>query len=187
VFPTGERFAYNNAGYVVLALMAERATGVEFYELVRTLVCEPAGMVDYRVPALGRAARTCCPGLPVHGRPSDERVASPGARHRRRRASTRLLPTSAPSGTLCSPDGSCRRGGSPTWCDRTATGRGVQRYGLGFHLDATGDGVYLEGHDAGVSFASVHQPASSTSYTVISNWSEGAWPIVRLLSDRFGN
>jgi CubicO group peptidase (beta-lactamase class C family) len=60
-----------------------------------------------------------------------------------------------------------------------------RRYGLGFHLHPTGDGVFLEGHDAGVSFASVHQPASSITYTVISNWSEGAWPIVRALSDRF--
>ena len=42
----GERFAYNNGGYVVLALLAERASGVDFHELVRTLVCEPAGMVD---------------------------------------------------------------------------------------------------------------------------------------------
>ena len=46
VFPAGERFAYNNGGYVVLALLAERASGVDFHELVRTLVCEPAGMVD---------------------------------------------------------------------------------------------------------------------------------------------
>ena len=45
-FPAGERFAYNNGGYVVLALLAERASGVAFHELVRTLVCDPAGMVD---------------------------------------------------------------------------------------------------------------------------------------------
>ena len=62
-----------------------------------------------------------------------------------------------------------------------------RRYGLGFHLHATGDGIFLEGHDAGVSFASVHRPAASVTYTVISNWSEGAWPIVRLLHDRFGD
>ena len=62
-----------------------------------------------------------------------------------------------------------------------------RRYGLGFHLHATGDGIFLEGHDAGVSFASVHRPAASVTYTVISNWSEGAWPIVRLLHDRFGH
>jgi CubicO group peptidase (beta-lactamase class C family) len=42
VFPAGERFAYNNGGYVVLALLVERASGVGFHDLVRTLVCEPA-------------------------------------------------------------------------------------------------------------------------------------------------
>ncbi len=46
MFPAGERFAYNNGGYVVLALIAERASGVDYHDLVRTLVCEPAGMVD---------------------------------------------------------------------------------------------------------------------------------------------
>jgi hypothetical protein len=59
-----------------------------------------------------------------------------------------------------------------------------KRYGLGFHLDATGDAVWLEGYDAGVSFKSLHQPSSSVTYTVISNWSEGAWPITTLLNDR---
>ena len=45
-FAPGERFAYCNSGYVVLALIAERASGVPFHELVRLRVCEPAGMVD---------------------------------------------------------------------------------------------------------------------------------------------
>jgi CubicO group peptidase (beta-lactamase class C family) len=40
----GERFAYNNGGYVVLALLAERASGVAFHELVRQRVFDPAGM-----------------------------------------------------------------------------------------------------------------------------------------------
>ena len=58
VSPPGERFAYNNGGYVVLALLAERASGVDFHELVRTLVCEPAGMVTPRscAPTSSRAA-----------------------------------------------------------------------------------------------------------------------------------
>ena len=32
------------------------------------------------------------------------------------------------------------------------------RYGLGFWLHQTGDGVHLEGWDAGVSFRTVHDP-----------------------------
>lgn len=61
-----------------------------------------------------------------------------------------------------------------------------KRYGLGFHLHPTGDAVWLEGYDAGVSFSSLHQPSSSITYTVISNWSEGAWPIIELLDDQLG-
>jgi CubicO group peptidase (beta-lactamase class C family) len=45
-FNPGERFAYCNGGYVVLALIAERTSGVPFHDLVRLLVCEPAGMGD---------------------------------------------------------------------------------------------------------------------------------------------
>src|SRR3954471_15235456 len=45
-FPPGERFAYNNGGFVVLALIAERVSGTPFAELVRMRVCEPAGMRD---------------------------------------------------------------------------------------------------------------------------------------------
>ena len=45
-FAADERFAYCNSGYVVLALIAERTSGVPFHELVRQRVCEPAGMHD---------------------------------------------------------------------------------------------------------------------------------------------
>ena len=58
------------------------------------------------------------------------------------------------------------------------------RYGLGFHLHATADTVWLEGYDAGVSCASVHRPASSTTYTVISNWTDGAWPVLRAIAEQ---
>ncbi len=59
-----------------------------------------------------------------------------------------------------------------------------KRCGLGFHLYPTA--VWLEGYDTGVSFASLHEPSSSITYTVISNWSNGAWPIVGLRNDRVG-
>jgi CubicO group peptidase (beta-lactamase class C family) len=45
-FAAGERFAYSNGGYVVLALIAERASEVPFHDLVRQRVCEPAGMSE---------------------------------------------------------------------------------------------------------------------------------------------
>ncbi len=38
----GARFAYNNGGYALLALLAERATGTSFYDLIDVLVGQPA-------------------------------------------------------------------------------------------------------------------------------------------------
>jgi CubicO group peptidase (beta-lactamase class C family) len=52
VFAAGESFAYNNGGYAVLALLAERASRVDFHRLVDELVCRPAGMA---------AACSCAP------------------------------------------------------------------------------------------------------------------------------
>ena len=58
------------------------------------------------------------------------------------------------------------------------------RYGLGFWLHETGDAVMLTGYDAGVSFRSAHEPSTETTYTVISNTSDGAWDLVELLDER---
>jgi CubicO group peptidase (beta-lactamase class C family) len=57
-------------------------------------------------------------------------------------------------------------------------------YGLGFWLFEGSGRVFLEGRDAGVSFRSVHDPRSGATETVISNSSDGAWPLARLLRDR---
>jgi CubicO group peptidase (beta-lactamase class C family) len=186
VSPAGARFAYNNGGYVVLALLAERASGVDFHELVHTLVCEPAGMRDtafLRSDELpGRAAlgyltvdgpRTNVLHLPVLGT-GDGGIYSTAAdlsAFWEALLTGRIVPPERVADMLRS---------RSDWPEES------RRYGLGFHLDATGDGAWLEGYDAGVSFTSLHEPSSSIVYTVISNWSDGAWPMVRLLGDRLG-
>jgi CubicO group peptidase (beta-lactamase class C family) len=43
---SGERFAYNNAGFLLLEAIIERAGGVPFREAIRRHVLEPAGMSD---------------------------------------------------------------------------------------------------------------------------------------------
>lgn len=39
----------------------------------------------------------------------------------------------------------------------------------------------LAGYDPGVSFRSLHQPSTELVATVISNTTDGAWPIARVL------
>jgi CubicO group peptidase (beta-lactamase class C family) len=180
----GERFAYNNGGFVVLALLAERASGMGFHELVRSLVCEPAGMADtdfLRSDELpGRAAlgylsrdgrRTNVFHLPVLGN-GDGGIYSTAA-------DLGAFWDALLAGRILPPERVAEM--VRPHSDWPAEGR---RYGLGFHLHATGDAVWLEGYDAGVSFTSLHEPSSSLTYTVVSNWSDGAWPLVRLLNDR---
>ncbi|MEU4669338.1 serine hydrolase domain-containing protein [Amycolatopsis sp. NPDC023774] len=49
-FPPDSRFEYSNGGFAVLALLAERAAGEPFADLVRSRVTEPAGMAHTGFP-----------------------------------------------------------------------------------------------------------------------------------------
>jgi hypothetical protein len=46
--------------------------------------------------------------------------------------------------------------------------------------------VWLAGHDAGVSFRSVHNPSSGLTHTVIGATDAGAWPLSQLLNAELG-
>jgi CubicO group peptidase (beta-lactamase class C family) len=186
-FAPGERFAYCNSGYVVLALIAERASDVPFHDLVRERVCEPAGMPDTEflrsdaLPggvALGYldldgAWRTNVFHLPVRGS-GDGGIYSTVA-------DIRALWAAFLGGRIV----------SSQWVREMTRPRSEApaqsgRYGLGFWLHASTDTVILEGMDAGVSFRSAHDPRADLTYTVVSNTTDGAWPVARFLTDRLG-
>ena len=184
VFEPGERFAYNNGGYVVLALIAERIARVPFHDLVIERVCEPAGMTDtqfLRSDELpGRAAigyltvddrRTNVFHLPVRGTGDGGIYSTVADLDRFWKA---LF-----AGRIVSKDRVAEM-----VRPRSTESDGSKRYGLGFWLHEAADVVWLEGYDAGVSFCSTHDPTTTTTHTVISNSSEGAWPIVQLLDGR---
>jgi CubicO group peptidase (beta-lactamase class C family) len=181
-FPAGERFSYCNGGYVILALIAQRAAGVLFHELVRRRVCEPAGMNDteyFRSDELpGRTAtgylqvdagwRSNVFHLPVRGTGDGGAYATVADIHAFWKAlfTGEIVPTH--------------------WVDELVRPRSVvpsnsMRYGLGFWLHATEDIVVLEGADAGVSFRSEHDPRDGRTRTVVSNTTDGAWPLARYL------
>jgi CubicO group peptidase (beta-lactamase class C family) len=184
VFPAGERFAYNNGGYVVLALIAERTSGVPFHELVRRRVCEPAGMGDtefLRSDELpGRAALGY---LTADGSRTDVLHLSV-----RGSGDGGIYSTAADVSSLWSAFFADRIV-SRDWVTEMVRARSdvpseSLRYGLGFWLHRSDDVVELHGYDAGVSFRSTHDPASATTRTVISNTSEGTWPIETFLDER---
>ena len=177
-----ERFAYNNGGFVVLALVAERASGVPFERLVRERVCEPAGMrateflrSDELPPDAANGylgvdgTRTNVHHLPVLG-------SGDGGIYTRVEDITAFWDAFF-AGRIV----------SETWVAEMTRPRSHwpeehKRYGLGFHLHETSDVVWLEGSDAGVSFASTYDPSTRTSATMISNVSD-TWTMARLLDE----
>ncbi len=186
-FTPNEQFSYNNGGYVVLALIAERASSTPFHELVVSTVCQPAGMPHtefLRSDALpGRAALgyltidgvtvTNVFHLPVRGN-GDGGIYSTAT-------DISALWRAFFAGRIVSPD----------WVaemvrPRSVTGHESKRYGLGFWLHPSSAVVMLEGCDTGVSFLSAHDPETETTATVISNTTDGAWPIARLLHEHLG-
>jgi hypothetical protein len=60
------------------------------------------------------------------------------------------------------------------------------RYGLGFWLDEDGPGWVLEGYDAGVSVRTRFDPCTRATVTIVSNDSEGAWPVIQRYVDWLG-
>ncbi len=182
----GERFAYNNGGFVVLALIAERVSGVPFHELVRRRVCDPAGMTDTaflrsdELPgdaALGYLTvdgpRTNIFHLPVLGSGDGGIYSTAGDLSAFWTAlfAGRIVPSDRVA-EMVRP--------RSDWPEES------KRYGLGFHLHETTDVVWLEGSDAGVSFLSTHDPTRAITHTVISNRTDGAWPVVIRLDELLG-
>jgi CubicO group peptidase (beta-lactamase class C family) len=179
--PAGERFAYCNGGYVVLALIAERASGTPFHDLVEKRVCGPAGMADteyLRSDELpGRAAvgyladdapRTNVHHLPVRGNGDGGAYSTVAdiAALWRAFLGGRIVPAFWVA-EMVRP--------------RSDVPRESRRYGLGFWLHPSSDTVFLTGYDAGVSFQSSHDPATGTTRTVIANSSEGVWAMAELV------
>ena len=181
-YEPGERFNYCNGGYMVLALLAERASGVQFHDLVDQRVCRPAGMTDtsfLRSDELpGRATvgylddeglRTNVLHLPVRGN-GDGGIYTTAA-------DVHALWGALFAGRIVSPDTVAEMVRS-----RSEVPEMSMSYGLGFWLDDATGTVSLLGGDAGVGFVSTHHRGHRFTSTVLCNQTRGAWPVSQRLN-----
>jgi CubicO group peptidase (beta-lactamase class C family) len=178
-FAAGDRFSYCNGGYIVLALIAERSGGTGYHDLVAERVLEPAGLPDTAFlrsdepsdrMALGYlhldGLRANVLHLPVRGNGDGG-----------------IYTTATDMHTFWNAlfDGQIVK---EAWVSEMTRPRSEApeqsaRYGLGFWLAETGSDVMLVGGDAGVSFSSTHDPTTRRTWTILSNTTDGAWPMAR--------
>ncbi len=177
-------FSYCNGGFMALALIAQRASGTNFHQLVAERVLIPAGLFDTdylrsdELPgdvALGYLAseeslRTNIFHLPVLGSGDGGIYSTAEDMH--------ALWDAFLGGEIVSPE----------WVAKMITPKSdvpaeEKRYGLGFWLHPSTDAVLLVGYDAGVSFQSARDPRTEVTCTMMSNTSDGPWPVARRLTE----
>jgi CubicO group peptidase (beta-lactamase class C family) len=179
----GTTFVYNNGGFVVLSLIAERAAGRPYHALVRERVIRPAGLTDSDFlrsdarpadVAIGylhpEGLRSNVLHMPVVGVGDGGITSSAEDLHR--------LWAALRDGRVVPPEWAARvTSPSGDFAD------GEDRYGLGVWLSPTDGWAQMVGADAGISAVSTDDPTTGVRWTVISNWTDGAWPIVKALRD----
>ena len=181
-FPPGERFAYCNGGYVVLAILVERATGTTYHDVVRRLVLEPAGLEHTGFLPLNELPGDAALGylrnegdlvntlhLPVLGNGDGGAFTTTDDVHRFWLA---LL-----DGRIVS-----RKTVDEMTRPRHEVPEENMRYGMGFWIHPTRQVLILEGFDAGASFRSTHIVDARTTVSVLGNSSHGAWPVISELA-----
>jgi CubicO group peptidase (beta-lactamase class C family) len=180
--PPGSAFAYNNGGYVMLSIAIEAASGHSYYDVVQERVLDPAGMADTGFERSDRPPPAAAIGYLEDGRTNvlhlPVRGAGDGGVYSTVRDlelmwealfAGRILPMPAVE-WLVAP--------------RNDVPAERRRYGLGFWLRPDRDTVMLEGMDAGVCCRAAYDRPTGLVYTVISNTSSGAWPLVAYLEER---
>ncbi|WP_156484872.1 serine hydrolase domain-containing protein [Bhargavaea cecembensis] len=187
MFTPGERFHYNNAGYILLGLIVEQASGIRFTDYVEEHIFRPAGMTDSGYWPLDRLPKNTATGyideedgtwrtnvysLPVQGGSDGGAFTTVPDMHKFWDALLRrhLLGEELTALMLT----------------RQAADEDGDGYGYGVWVDMA-DGhaerIHVMGYDPGVSFHSAIYPSSGAVFTAASNKSKGAYPMMEAFEE----
>ncbi len=177
--PPGEHFAYNNSGFVMLSLVIEMTTG-SYHRAVRDHVFTRAAMPDAGFFRSDDLPADTAVGYLENGRSNVFHLPVIGMGDGG--AFLTLDDTTAfwnafLTGGIVSPDSVAAMIAEVSVLDDTRS------YGRGLWLGPGADHVWIEGIDAGVSFESGVFRDADLRYSVLSNTSSGAWPLVKTIRD----
>lgn len=189
-FPPGQRFDYNDGGYILLGLVIERVSGQNFSDYVQKEIFLPAGMQDAgyfaadQLPARTAYAyiqnedgswRTNFFAVPIMGGPDGGAyVTAPDLMRFWQALAQHILLGPEMTETLLSA--------------HISTGWKAPHtdYGYGVWLDRQ-DGrtkkYFVEGYDPGVALRSAVYPAEDIIFTVMGNTGDALWSLTKKLED----
>ena len=193
MYPKGEKFQYNNSGYVLLAMIIEKVTGVYFDQYLQTNIFQPCNMKSTGYYELDKLPSRC----------ANNYIYCPDTRDFRTnifsvdvkgtgagvafitvtdivRFWTELLKGNLISKELVSKMLSKQSG------DGMDAEEGYYGYGV-WIIDNPGveDFAYFQGSDPGVSFISEYNPNNKMISVLVSNYGDNVWKEMRRIREVF--
>ena len=199
-FAPGEGTRYCNAGYVLLGLMVERATGRSYRDYITERIFEPAGMTgavfassDVVTPRIAEGAnpirddagsvvgwrRNIFSFPPVGSPDAGAHVTASDEIDFHRSLRDRVLLTDSMTAEMLKPHERYR-----------ARGAGVHYTGFGFEFSTDGDDrvecYWKEGINVGVSAVLAHYPIANVTLVILSSMEDGAWEPIKEVDRMLG-
>jgi CubicO group peptidase (beta-lactamase class C family) len=181
MYPTGDKFQYNNTGFVVLGLIIEKVTGQLFDRYLQKSVFEPCGMFDTGYYELDRLPKNCANSY-IYDKERDEYYTNI--------YSVDVKGTGAGGAFTTVSD--IDKFWSNLLAEKLISHKMLEQmlsvqsssksehYGYGIWLDKIKGNTYIpyfQGSDPGVRFISSYDTVSNISITAVSNFGCNVWKL----------
>jgi len=184
MYTPGEKFQYNNTGFVVLGLIIEEITKKPFDKYLDEEVFQPLGMTNTGYYELDRLPAKCANAYIYDETHGD---------YRTNIFSVDVKGTGAGGAFTTIPDVekfwkgllSCQLLSEKTVKEMMSPQVAAKCYGYGFWLDKKEDGfiVHFEGCDPGVSFYSAYDREKDLMITLVSNFGDNVWKLYEKITE----
>jgi len=191
-FPPGERFEYNDGGFILLGLAVEQVSGMAYTDYIQTRVLEPAGMLDSGYFRADKLPARCAAGyikddeewrsniyaVPFIGAPDGGAYTTAKDMYRFWQALQRYeLLDKDHTENLLHPHTPAECEGDDVWYG----------YGVWMNKDGPGrKGFYVEGWDPGVACISGIWPGEDLTITILGNTNRSVWSLYRAVRKGLG-
>lgn len=185
MYPRGEKFQYNNTGFVLLGIIIEKVTGKPFDQYLYEEVFTPAGMTKTGYYEMDRLPGNCANAY-MRDRRTGEMCTNIFAVDAKGTGAGGAFTTAIDMDIFWNALYAGKLLSAETIAMATVP-HSEENYGLGFWLKERGDGFTpaLEGCDPGVCFMSEYIPDKNLSITVISNYGDDIWSVYDALKEEY--